>query len=95
MDTQRDAMYECVLDTSITKYEFDHRWSVVRDRSIPLVELIGILQPLVNTMHVKDTPKGFNVRVEYVIYMSKWISLGFDGSYFTSGSGAPNNCAVS
>jgi hypothetical protein len=87
LDDNRDATYDMIGSTSITKPDFDKRWSIIRHRMIPLPELSQMVNPPVEAT--------IEVQVDYVIYMSKWISLGLDGSYFSSGAGAPDSCIIS
>ena len=88
LDQHRDAAYD-MLAQHMTKRDFDKRWSIMS--SLSLLELVAILQPLVYAMHSKPT---LEVQIDYVMYMSKWISLGYDASYFTSGAGAPGSCMI-
>ena len=94
MDIYRQDIYNYVRETGITEFDFDERWAVIRNKSIPLTELVAILLPLVNIMHTQSTNPSTDARVNYAIYMTKYISLGYDASYFSSGSGAPGNCAI-
>jgi hypothetical protein len=72
--------------------KFDSDWKNVMDSQIDLLTMMQKLQPLVNESAKRKL--SYEENCEYAILMNKYIKMGFDPAYFTSGAGAPGNCTV-
>lgn len=56
---------------------------------IDTIEIVYKMQPLINKKF-----KTKNDQILLAIYFKKYIKMGYDPEYFTSGAGAPNNCII-
>ena len=70
--------------------KFNKVWrDITDDQKIGLVDTVYKIQPLINKKKPNQTET-----IYLNIYLIKYIELGGDINYFTSGAGAPDNCII-
>ena len=94
MKITKDVIKTKLKDVYLDKYDdcmFEIIWKNVEDRNQGIVDLIYEIQPYVNMVSSElDFKNGCLCSVN----LARFVNIGGDPEYFTSGSGALGSCAM-